>query len=195
MQQAFIGAGRWAALLALVADLACSVGSAQSAAPAVPERSPRLLALDTTLGDWPADLLLDPQWLAARSGDRWSLLQLAERRVELAQQIQRGGPAARIALEAWPLSPRAWVERGVVCSAISRYEVPSWAPLLVALRESVAAEDEYGEVLDPSAALTCDQALVMLDRHVASMPAPVFDEYAATRQALGRSAQGKRPRN
>lgn len=142
-------------------------------------------------GDWPAELLSDPDWQAAARGDEWALLRLGERRAELERAIHRGGPAALVAFRAWPRAELAWQERGVLCRAVPRYPSGEWAPLFQALHQSAASETSFGETLDPDAALGCERALDVADQQVATMPAEVFDEYAATCQALGRVPRGR----
>lgn len=144
-------------------------------------------------GDWPAELQKDLDWQAAAGGDSWSLFRLGERRAQLRQQIEVGGPAAELALRAWPFAKVAWTERGVICRNLPSYAVTDWGPLLVALRESAAVEGEFGEVLDPDAAPSCERTFELLDRQTAAMPEPVFDEYTATCQALGRSSCSSTP--
>jgi hypothetical protein len=137
-------------------------------------------------GDWPTELASDPEWQAAAAGDEWSLLAIARHRTLLRQHVERGGPAAKVALHAWAFAPEAWEERGTLCQVLPKYESEAWADLLRALRSSAEKREAYGEVLDPSAAETCAQALAVIKPKVSA--AGAVDEYAAACQTLECSA-------
>lgn len=143
-------------------------------------------------GDWPVELAQDNDWRKAATGDEWALLHIARRRDLLRAGVERGGPAAEIALRAWPLAPEAWVERGTLCRVLTQYIPEDWGSLLRALRKSAAERDAFGEELDPEASMACEGALAELDGHTAAMNARVFDEYIAACQALGRAASRQR---
>lgn len=132
-------------------------------------------------GEWPTGLANDSEWQAAATGDEWSLLAVARRRPLLQRQLERGGPAAKVALRAWAFAPEAWIERGILCQVLPKYEREAWPDLLRALRLSAEKRDAYGEILDPSAAETCAQALEVIKPKVTAAAA---DEYAAACQTL-----------
>lgn len=144
-------------------------------------------------GDWPVELQADPEWQSAVRGEAWALLRLGDRRAQLRTRVEAGGPAAEIALRAWPHARFAWAERGVLCRTLPRYVAADWGAILLALRESASSADEFGEVLDPEAAFVCERTFELLDHQAAAMSASVFDEYAATCQAFGRSPRVKAP--
>lgn len=133
-------------------------------------------------GDWPTELASDVEWQAAATGDEWSLLAIARHRQLLGQHVERGGPAAKVALHAWALAPEAWAERGTLCQVLPKYETEAWPDLLRALRLSADKRDAYGEVLDPNAAETCAQALAVIQPKLTTTAA--HDEYAAACQSL-----------
>lgn len=142
--------------------------------------------LTWTRGDWPVELQKDPDWQGAARGEDWALLRLGERRAQLQRVVEVGGPAALVALRAWPNTRLAWQERGVLCRVMPRYPSSDWAPLLRALSQSSLTEAAFGEVLDPEAEVSCARALDLADQQVAKLSAETFDEYAATCQAFGR---------
>lgn len=74
----------------------------------------------------------------------------------------------------------------MLCRALPSYVAADWGPFLLALRESAATDMTFGEVLDPDAARDCERTMALLDGQAASMSAAVFDDFAATCQALGR---------
>lgn len=143
-------------------------------------------------GDWPVELEREPYWRLAAEGDEWALLHVARRRDLLRTGVEHGGPAAEVALRAWPLRPEAWVERGTLCRVLTRYVPEDWGSVLRALRKSATEQGTFGEELDPEASGACEGALSELDGHTAAMAPGVFDEYTAVCQTLGRTASGSR---
>lgn len=148
--------------------------------------------LSLTRGDWPVELAQNGEWRRASLGDEWALLGVAQQRQSLKTQLETGGPAAGVAVRAWPLASTAWVERGNLCRALLRYPAQDWGSLLAALRHSRSVEDAFGEVLDVDAESDCENMLTALDGLRSEMPPSVFDEYVAACQALGRAAPTQR---
>ncbi len=148
--------------------------------------------LSLTRGDWPVELQRNEEWRQAARGNEWALLGVAGQRPMLIAQVERGGPAAGVALRAWSLAPQAWVERGSLCRVLPRYAPADWGRLLAALHQSLVVEDTFGEVLDVDAKADCASTLDALRLRVADMPPSVFDEYAAACQALRHSTCAER---
>ncbi len=164
--------------------VACASNAGRPPTAAQPSSEGGGSTLSLTRGDWPVELQNNEEWRQAAQGNEWALLGVARQRAMLLAQVERGGPAAAVALRAWSLAPEAWVERGGLCRALPRYAPADWGNLLAALHQSLAVEDAFGEVLDVDAKADCASTLDALRPRVADMPPSVFDEYVAACQAL-----------
>lgn len=179
------------AALLIAGSASCGAATGQSGPPGAPPAPAQKAVLTWARGDWPVELQRDPDWQAASRGEEWALLRLGERRAQLLRVVEVGGPAALVALRAWPNARLAWQERGALCRVMPRYASTDWAPLLRALQQSAPTEEAFGEILDPEADVSCERAIELTEQQIPKLSAEAFDEYTATCQAFGREPRSR----